>query len=318
MRAVQITEFGGPEVVVVRDDVPEPVAGPGEVLVEVARSGVNFADTLMRENGYITAATLPLVPGGEVVGTAADGRRLAAMTERGGYAERAVVSEGYAFEVPDDLDDVSAVALLAQGLTAWWLVNHTGRVRPGDSVVVHAAAGGVGSLAVQLARLAGAGRVIATASAQDKRDLAVSLGADAAVDPAEDDLTAALCAANGGKPVDVVLEMTGGRVTDQSVAALAPFGRLAFYGMAGGVAPTPVEPRELQRGSATVSGFWLIHAFARRDVLTAAYAEMAKQVASGQLRVVRGGDFPMSQVREVHAELAGRRTTGKLVLDPRR
>ncbi|YCK39023.1 quinone oxidoreductase family protein [Actinomadura sp. ATCC 39365] len=317
MRAVQITEFGGPEVVRVRE-VDEPVPGPGQVVVDVSRCGVNFADTLVRENAYLAATTLPVVPGGEVVGRTADGRRLAAMLERGGYAEKAAIPQASAFPVPEELDDVAALALLAQGLTAWWLVRHTGRVQAGESVVVHAAAGGVGSLAVQLARAAGAGRVIATASTPAKRELALSLGADTAVDPAADDLTAALRAANGGEPVDVVLEMTGGRVTDQSLAALAPFGRLAFYGMAGGVEPQPVSPRALQPRSATVSGFWLLNAFQRPAVLAGAYAEMAAQVIAGGLRVVAGGDRPMSEVRQVHAELRERRTTGKLVLDPRR
>ncbi|MEU6430615.1 zinc-binding dehydrogenase [Microbispora sp. NPDC046973] len=317
MRAVQITEFGGPEVVAVRE-VPEPRPHDGQVLLDVARCGVNFADTLLRENAYIASVALPLVPGGEVVGRTADGRRLAAIVESGGYAEKAAITEDAAFPVPDGVDDVAAVALLAQGLTAWWLVGRVARVQPGDSVVVHAAAGGVGSLAVQLARARGAARVIATASTPEKRALALSLGADAAVDPATRDLTAALCEANGGRQVDVVLEMTGGRVTDQSLAALAPFGRLAYYGMAGRVEPEKVSPRALQRRSLTVSGFWLTHAFARPEVLTEAYAEMAAQVADGRLRVVPGGDYPMSQVRRAHEDLAGRRTTGKLVLDPSR
>ncbi|MFF5212703.1 zinc-binding alcohol dehydrogenase family protein [Streptosporangium sp. NPDC000396] len=317
MRAVQITEFGGPEVVAVRE-VPEPRPGAGQILIDVARCGVNFADTLLRENAYIAAAALPLVPGGEVVGRTADGRRLAAMIENGGYAEKAVIPEDRAFPVPEEIDDVAAVALLAQGLTAWWLINHTGHVRPGESVVVHAAAGGVGSLAVQLAKMSGAGRVIATAGTPEKRELALSLGADAAVDPAAEDLTAALCEANNGEHVDVVLEMTGGRVTDQSIAALAPFGRLAFYGMASLVEPEKVSPRALQRRSATVSGFWLMNAFARPETLRKAYAELTAQVAAGELRVIHGGDYPMSEVRRVHEDLRGRRTTGKLVLDPSR
>ncbi|MFI7126786.1 zinc-binding alcohol dehydrogenase family protein [Nonomuraea sp. NPDC050153] len=179
------------------------------------------------------------------------------------------------------------------------------------------ASGGVGSLAVQLAKLRGA-PVIATASTPDKREFALSLGAPAAVDPAADDLAEALRAANHGEPVDVVLEMTGGRVTDQSIAALAPFGRLAFYGMAGGVEPGLVSPRDLQRRSVTVSGFWLMNALAHPEVLRKAYVEMPGQVAAGGLRVVHGGDHPMSEVRRVHADLRGRRTTGKLVLDPTR
>jgi len=146
VRAVQITEFGGPEVLTVTD-VPDPVPGDGQVLVQVSRAGVNYADTHQVEDSYIAAAQLPLIPGGEVVGTTPDGRRIAAMTGHGGYAELAVVNEATAFEVPDGVDDVSAVALLVQGMTAWFLLKKTTHFEPGESVVVHAAAGGVGSLA---------------------------------------------------------------------------------------------------------------------------------------------------------------------------
>jgi NADPH2:quinone reductase len=317
MRAVEIRQFGGPEVVQVRE-IPDPVPGPSEVLVEVARSGVNFADSLLREDGYLASATLPMIPGGEVTGRTPDGRRVAAMLERGGYAERVAVPTAHAFPVPDELDDVEAVALLAQGLTAWWLVTHTTRVQPGDSVVVHAAAGGVGSLAVQLARLRGAARVIAVASTPQKRDVAMSLGADTTVDPASEDLTSALLAANDGAGIDAVLEMTGGRSTDQSLAALAPFGRLAFYGMASQVEPGKVSPRSLQRRSATVSGFWLMHAFTRPELLEKAYAELAALVIAGELRVIHGGDYAMTDVRRVHEDLRARRSIGKLTLDPSR
>ena len=316
MRAVQITEFGGPEVVSVRD-LPEPEPAAGELLIDVERCGVNFADTLLREDAYLATTTLPLVPGIEVVGRTADGKRMAAMTFSGGYAEKAAVPEGLAFPVPAEVDDVAAVALLAQGLTAWWLINRVGRVQAGDTVVVHAAAGGVGSLAVQLAKMQGAGRVIATAGTPEKRELALELGADAVVDSAVEDLTAALCEANDGNHVDVVLEMIGGRVTDQSLAALASFGRLAFYGMASLVEPASVSPRMLQRRSATVSGFWLMDALGDLAGLATAYSELAAQVASGRLRVVNGGDYPMSEVQRAHDDLRSRRTTGKTVLDPR-
>ncbi|MGR7003081.1 quinone oxidoreductase family protein [Yinghuangia aomiensis] len=184
-------------------------------------------------------------------------------------------------------------------------------------LVVHAAAGGVGTLAVQLARNHGAGRIIATASTEEKRERALSLGADAAVDANTGDLTAALRDANNGQLVDVVLEMTGGPVTGQSIAALAPFGRLAFYGMASLVEPERVSPRDLQRASATVSGFWLMHVLTRPALLAEAYAGLTAQVAAGELTVVSGGDFPMSRVREAHDALRNRRTTGKVTLDPR-
>jgi NADPH2:quinone reductase len=223
-----------------------------------------------------------------------------------------------AFDVPDAVDDVSALALVVQGATAWLLLHHTARVQPGETVVVHAAAGGVGSLAVQLAKSLGAGRVIATASTPQKRELAVSLGADVSLDPEEGDLTAALREANGGRRVDAVLDMTGGEVTDQSLAALAPFGRLAFYGMASRRPPTPVAPASLLAHSTSIAGMWLPHAFTVPGLMPRVMDELFAAVANGSLRVVAGGEYPLSEARRAHEDLRARRTTGKLVLDPSR
>jgi NADPH2:quinone reductase len=183
---------------------------------------------------------------------------------------------------------------------------------------VHAAAGGVGTLAVQLARSLGAGRIIASASSQAKRDLALELGADVAIDPAADDLTAAIREANGGKRVDVVLEMTGGRVTDQSIAALAPLGRLAFFGMASREEPKRIDPRALLSHSTTVAGLWLPHAFSRPGLVERAMGELIAAVTDGSLRVIPGGEYPLSEARRAHEDLRARRSVGKLVLDPSR
>jgi NADPH:quinone reductase len=317
MRAILVTEFGGPEVLVATD-VPEPVPGPGQLLVWVDRAGVNYADTHQAENSYPSPTTLPMIPGGEVVGRTADGRRVVAMTAGGGYAERAVADPASAFEVPEAVDDVTALALVVQGLTAWLLLRRSVHLEPGESVVVHAAAGGVGSLAVQLAKAWGAGRVIATASSPAKRDLALSLGADVAVDAEAPDMTATLREANQGRRVDVVLDMTGGRVTDQSVAALAPLGRLAFYGMANRQPPKPVAPANLLAHSTTVAGMWLPHAYRAPGLVPRAMRELFDLASTGALRAVVGGEYPLSQARKAHQDLRARRTTGKLVLDPSR
>ena len=231
MRAVQIEEFGGPDVLQVVD-VPKPEPGEGEVLIQVSRAGMNFADTHQRENSYLARYEVPLILGGEVAGTSEDGRRVVAMLRSGGYAEYAVAPEATVYPIPDGLDDGAALALLIQGLTAWHMLRTCAHVAPGESVVVISGAGGVGSLAVQLAKPFGAGRVIATASSEEKRAMTLELGADAAVDTSEEDLTAALIDANGGDRVDVVLDMAGGRVFDQSAEALAPFGRIVAYGIA--------------------------------------------------------------------------------------
>src|SRR4051794_19033297 len=189
MRAIQLQEFGGPEVLQLVE-LPTPAPGPGEVLVEVSRAGMNFADTHQRENSYLARATLPLIPGTEVAGVRTDtGERVIALCGSGGYAEYVAVPEVLTYPIPDGVDDRTALALLVQGLTALHLYKTCARVAPGESVVVIAAAGGVGSLAVQLGHQLGAGRVIAVASTEDKRALTLELGADAAIDAAPEGLT---------------------------------------------------------------------------------------------------------------------------------
>jgi NADPH2:quinone reductase len=315
MRAVQIEEFGGPEVLQVVD-VPKPEPGDGEVLIEVSRAGMNFADTHQRENSYLARYEVPLILGGEVAGTTEDGRRVVALLRSGGYAEYAVAPEATVYPIPDGLDDGAALALLIQGLTAWHLLRTCGRVAAGESVVVISGAGGVGSLAVQLAKPFGAGRVIATASSEEKRALTLELGADAAVDPSVDDLTAALVEANGGQRVDVVLEMSGGRVFEQSAEALAPFGRIVAYGIASREQNT-LETGRLMRKSRTVVGFWLMHCLGRRDMVEEPLADLFERAARGELKPRVGATYPLSGVRRAHEDLQGRRTSGKLLLDPR-
>jgi NADPH2:quinone reductase len=323
MRAVQITEFGGPEVLNVVD-LPDPTPGDGEQLFEVSTAGVNFADTHQIENSYLSAQQLPLVPGAEFVGTpAGGGPRVVGLLDGGGYAQRVAGHPRLTWPVPDGVSDEQALAVVLQGATAWHLLRTSAHLAQGESVVVIAGAGGVGSLAIQLARRWGAGRIIATASSPEKRALTEELGADASVDPAlaDDDpqqFTGALREANGGKPVDIVLEMTGGNVFDGSLSALAPFGRLVAYGMAGRVPPKPIQVPTLMQKSRGVIGFWLAHCMARPDMLDAAINDLLSLVADGSLKPIVGGRYPLAAVREAHQDLLARRSTGKLVLDPAR
>jgi NADPH2:quinone reductase len=323
MRAVQITRFGGPEVLEIVD-VPPPTPGPGQQLYEVSTAGINYADTHQIENSYLSAQELPLVPGAEFVGTPVDGgQRVVGLLDGGGYAQQVVAHDFLTWPVPDGVSDEQALAVVLQGATAWHLLRTSSHMAEGESVVVIAGAGGVGSLAVQLARRWGAGRVIATASSPEKRALAEELGAHATVDPAlaTDDpkqFTGALREANGGKPVDVVLEMTGGNVFTGSLSALAPFGRLVTYGMAAREETKSVPPGMLLQKSRAVIGFWLAHCMARPAMLNAAMDELLPLVAEGALKPVVGGRYPMAAVREAHQDLLARRSTGKLVLDPSR
>src|SRR3954471_5422716 len=250
MRAVQITRFGGPEVLDVVD-LPDPTPGPGQQIYEVSSAGVNFADTHQIENSYLSAQQLPLIPGGEFVGTpVGGGQRVVGLLDGGGYAQKVVAHDFLTWPVPDGVTDEQALALVLQGATAWHLLRTSAHLAEGESVVVIAGAGGVGSLAVQLARRWGGRPGIAPASRPEKRALAEELGAHATVDPARADddpkaFTAALREANGGRKVDIVLEMTGGNVFSGSLSALAPFGRLVTYGMAGRVPPRPVQAPSL-------------------------------------------------------------------------
>ena len=298
MRAIQIDEFGGPEVMHLTElDVPEPAED--EVLIRVSRAGVNFADTHARENVYLAKYELPLVPGGEVAGVveraAGDleqGQRVVAMTGTGAYAEYATASAATTFPLPEEVADDQALALLIQGLTAWHLFRTSAKLAHGESVVVHSAAGGVGSLAVQLAKPFGARRVIATASSEEKRALAMRLGADAALDGGVEDLTEALIEANGGDPVDIVLEMAGGRVFDQSLAALAPFGRLVTYGIASRE-PNEVSTGRLLRKSQAVIGFWLMHGIERPEtMLREPLADLFERAARGEVEAIGGRHLP--------------------------
>jgi NADPH:quinone reductase len=316
MRAVVITGFGGPEVLELVEDAPVPEPAEGQVLIEVSRAGINFADTHARENSYLASYELPLIPGAEVAGVA-DGRRVVALMGTGGYAEYAVAPREAVFPLPDGVSDTAALALIVQGLSAWHLLRTSTHLAEGESVVVHAAAGGVGTLAIQLAKRFRAGRVIATASTEEKRILALELGADAAVDPNEEELAAALRHANGGAKVDVVLEMAGGRVFDQSLRALAPFGRLATYGIASRE-PNQVSNGALMARSQAVIGFWLMHCFGRPGMVAEPLQELFDLVEEGSLRIVEGEVYGLSEARRAHEEMQARRTSGKLVLDPSR
>src|SRR4051812_6141391 len=309
MRAVRIDEWGGPEVMRLVNDMPQPVPGEGEVLIEVSHAGVNFADTHQRENNYIARYELPLVPGGEVVGTvrggALDGRRVVAMTGTGGYAQFATGREDTTFPLPDEGDDGQARALLIQAVRAWHLCRTCARILPGETVVVHSAGGGVGSIVVQLGKPMGAGRVIATASSEEKRQLALELGADVALDPG-DDLPDGM---------DIVFETAGGGLFERSFAALAPFGRIVQYGLSTRE-KTRVSNANLLKTSRGIVGFWLMHAIGRPGMLREPLADLFERAARGEVLARFGEAYPLADVARAHEDLLSGRTSGKLIVDP--
>jgi NADPH2:quinone reductase len=315
MKAIQIEEFGGPEVLT-HVELPDPVPGEGEVLVDVARSGINFADTHATRDDYLAKQALPMIPGGEVSGRTEDGRRVAALLMNGGYAEKVAVHEAALIPIPDEVDDDQAAALLLQGLTAMALVQRCARIEEGETILVEAAAGGTGSISVQLAKRAGA-KVIGLASSEEKRALVERLGADATIDSQSADLKDAILEANGGERVDAVLHMSGGDAFDAELSALAPLGRMVVFGIASRE-QRDVSTAALLRGSKAVIGFWLVHLLARRDLAAPMIGELLGAVAAGDLEVTVGDVYPLSEAARAHEDIIARRTTGKLLLDPSR
>jgi NADPH2:quinone reductase len=314
VKAIQITEFGGPEVLELVE-LAEPVPGPGEALVRITRTGVNFADTHATRNDYLAKQSLPLVPGAELVGTTEDGRRVAAIVPSGAYAEYICVPETSLVPVPDEVDDEQAAGLLIQGLTADAILRISANAQPGESVAVNAAAGGTGSLALQVARSIGAGRVIAMASSPEKRELTLGLGADVAIDSRSEVLKEDLIEANDGRMVDVILEMAGGEAFEQCLSALAPFGRLVAFGVASSE-ENRVRTGSLMRHSRAVIGFWITHLLARPDLMRPGLERVLGAAAAGELKTVLGGTHPLEEAAEVHRAMAARRTIGKMLLDP--
>jgi NADPH:quinone reductase len=313
VKAIQIEEFGGPEQLKLVD-VPDPEPGDGMVVLDVARSGMNFADTHAIRNDYLAEQTLPLIPGAEISGQTNDGRRVAVLLGSGGYAEKVAVPQGQMIELPPEVDYDQAAGGLLQGLTAMALVHRCARIEPGETIVVEAAAGGTGTLAVQIAKRAGA-KVIGLASSEEKRELVRGLGADACVDSRAEDLGEAIREANDGKRVDAFLHMSGGDAFDAEMGVLAPLGRMVVFGIASRE-QRQVSTASLLRGSKSVIGFWLAHLLARPDLLGPMIKDLFAAIAADELTVTIGEVYPLSEAKRAHEDLIARRTSGKLLLDP--
>lgn len=306
---------GGPEVLRV-ESVPEPVAASGESLVDVTLAGLNYAD-LGQRAGEAEPPPLPAVLGMEVVGRRrTDGHRVAVLLRNGGgYAEVAAARDGHTVEIPDGLDDQQAAALLEQGCTAQAALTLAGRFRPGERVLVTAAAGGVGHLALQLARAQGAGRLIGLASTAPKRGFALGIGADAALDPAGSGLVERLHALGG---VDLIIDTVGGPLLKSVMRALAPFGRAVSVGWRGGGSDAFELERDLGVSSVGLFGFWMRHVVEDRATYEKIAAEVFDLAGRGALRARIDRTVPLARVGDAHAAMAARVTLGKVLLDVRR
>jgi NADPH2:quinone reductase len=285
-----------------------------EIVVNVKRSGVNFADTHASRNDYLAEQTLPLIPGAEISGQTNDGRRVALLLGSGGYAEKVAVPQAQLIEIPSEVDYDQAAGGLLQGLTALALVHRCARIEPGETIAIEAAAGGTGTLAVQLAKRAGA-KVIGLASSEEKRRLVQELGADATVDSRAENLGEAIREANDGKRVDAVLHMSGGEAFDEELGILAPLGRMVVFGIASRE-QRQISTASLLRGSKSVIGFWLAHLLTRQDLLGPMIQDLFAAIAAKELTATIGDVYRLSDAARAHEDLIARRTTGKLLLDP--
>ncbi|MEH7494624.1 quinone oxidoreductase family protein [Neobacillus niacini] len=324
MKAVRLQEFGGPEVLEIVE-IERPVPTGREVLVEIKAIGVNYADTARREGQYVVKTPLPFIPGAEIAGvvvavgervtTVKPGTRVVTLIESGGYSEFALADERSLIPLPEQLDFRNAAALPLQGLSAYHVLKTMGRLEKGETVLVHAAAGGVGTLAVQLAKLFGAGKIIATASSAEKLKLARQMGADVLVNYTESNWVEQVLEATGGKGVDVALEMVGGDVFNKTLKCLATFGRLVVFGAASGQ-QSKMYPSSLMARNQSVIGFFLPQIMRKPELLQPSLVELLTYLGEGKLKLTIGGVFPLEDAVVVHRLLQSRKTTGKLILEP--
>jgi NADPH:quinone reductase len=318
MRAVLIERHGGPEVMEVAE-LPPPEAGPGQLLVDVAATGVNYRDVYEREGVY--GGDLPAVIGVEGAGSVAGvgegvsdfgvGDRVAWISAPGSYAEQVVLDAERAVPVPEGVSDELAAAVLLQGITAHYLTTSTHEVQRGENVLVHAAAGGVGLLLTQTVAMRG-GRVIATTSTEEKARLARKAGAAEVI--GYGGFAERVRELTNGDGADVVYDGVGAATFDESLASLRPRGIMILYGAASGRVP-PFDPMRLETvGSLYLTRPTIRHYTATRDELLGRARDVLGWIAEGGLDVRIGGRYPLEEARRAHEDLEGRRTTGKLIL----
>jgi NADPH:quinone reductase len=322
MKAARFHEIGGPEVLRV-EDVDKPKPGPGQALVKVHVVGVNFADTLLRRGAYISQPSLPETPGYEAAGTVEEvgpgvesrlvGQRVVALAEHC-YAEYVSAPAEGLIPLPDAVSFETGAAFPVQALTAYHMLFTVDKVDARKTVLVHAAAGGVGLAAIQMAKLAGA-RVFGTTSSQDKARLAKEMGADEVILYNETNFAEEVHRLTSGRGVDLVLDSVGKATQEGSMKSLAPFGHLVSYGIASGV-PDPVEIPPLYEKSLKVSAFWLFTVLRIPEVARAGVEQVLSWITAGQLRLHIGLKLPLGQAAEAHRRMEARETVGKILLIP--
>jgi NADPH2:quinone reductase len=321
IRGIHVTDFGGPEVLT-WDELAQPQPGPGDLLIEVAAAGVNFIDVYHRTGLY--PVPLPFTPGVEGAGIVAEigsdvagiavGDRVAWTGPRGSYATRAVIPADVAVAVPDEISLTTAAAVLLQGITAHYLATSTRPLEAGDRCLVHAGAGGVGGLLIQIAKMRGA-EVFATAGGADKVAIASAAGADHVIDYQAEDFVAAIESITGSRPLDVIFDGVGAATFQRGFALLRPRGMAVAFGNASGAIP-PIDPLDLLRnGSIYITRPTAVDYLASRAERLARTGDLFGWLESGSLEVRVGDTYPLSEAAAAHRALEGRLTTGKVLLE---
>lgn len=322
MKAIQVQKTGGPEALTLVD-VPVPKPKPNEAVVKIAASGVNFIDVYFREGRY--PAQLPFIDGQEAAGTISEvgsevkslkpGDRVAYCNTLGSYAEYQAVPAERLVKVPDKLDDHQAAAAMLQGMTAHYLVHSTYPLKKGETALIHAAAGGVGLLLVQMSKNIGA-RVIATVGSEEKAKLAKEAGADEVIIYTKQDFEAETKRLTDNKGVHVVYDGVGKSTFDGDLNVLRPRGYLVLFGGASGAVP-PFDPIKLsQKGSLFLTRPTLMNYTSAREELEQRAGDVLSWIAAGKLKLRIEHKYPLAQAQQAHMDLEGRRTTGKAILIP--
>ena len=327
MKSILVRERGGVDVLSFTD-VPKPKIERNDILLKVSAAGVNFADIMQHQGTYPLQLPLPYTPGMETIGIVEDigsnvknvriGERIAAVSfVAGGYAEYVLIKPEQIIRVPDEISDRHALALAIQGLTAYLLLNYAAKIRPGESVLVHAAAGGVGNLLVQIAKLMNAGDVLGTAGTVQKRNRIKSWGVDYAIDYNNPNWHEDILEITNGEGVDIILDPVGGFATAQNLSCLAVEGRFVNYGWLSGDYPslTPEQCQNLLFKNQSVSGFAVNVVMERHpNLVEAAFQQLFNWVLQGKLKPVLSADFPLEDAAKAHQAILNRKTMGKVIL----
>ncbi|AOT69661.1 quinone oxidoreductase family protein [Geosporobacter ferrireducens] len=323
MKAIVIEEFGGPEVLRLKD-IGVPNIKSNQVLIRTAAIGVNFADIKTRKGEFHGAGKPPVIPGLDVagtveavgadVGTLKKGDKVIAFPGNGSYAEYTVADEGLTFKIPEDIDFDTAAACPLVTFTTYNLLKPVARIQTGESVLIHAAAGGIGTTAIQMARLFGAKKVIGTVGSDEKIPVAQKVGADVVINYRNGGFSDAVKEATGGKGADIILDSVGGDIFNESLECLAMYGRLINFNSSSGTGGT-VNTKQLHSSCRSVLGFSLGTTIKQRpEMLRETAKHVLPLIQQGKIKLVISGTYPLKEAKEVHELIESRKSVGKIIL----